>query len=197
MRFSEITSITPASFALRANAQRNRRGRLHEERRAGDAAPPRGRGRRPPDLVGRKALDRAGVSLACPGGRHAQGRSGGRRHPVPRPRRPGFRFPLLRCQTATLADQAGVSPRVVQRMMRHSTLELTGRYTRPRCDRRRRTPRHRSRVSSQRSPRRPPSGMDGRPISERLATHLPLAGDRTGRNLADGGEWTLPIVPRR
>jgi hypothetical protein len=34
---------------------------------------------------------------------------------------------------ATLADAAGVSPRVVQRMMRHSTLELTDRYTRPRA----------------------------------------------------------------
>jgi integrase len=43
-----------------------------------------------------------------------------------------FDFHSLRCQCATLADQAGVSPRVVQRMMRHSTLELTGRYTRPR-----------------------------------------------------------------
>ncbi len=44
-----------------------------------------------------------------------------------------FDFHSLRCQTATLADQAGVSPRVVQRLMRHSTLELTGRYTRPRA----------------------------------------------------------------
>ena len=35
--------------------------------------------------------------------------------------------------SATLADQAGVTPRVVQRLMRHSTLELTGRYTRPRA----------------------------------------------------------------
>jgi hypothetical protein len=32
-----------------------------------------------------------------------------------------------------LADAAGVSPRVVQKLMRHSTLELTGRYTRPRA----------------------------------------------------------------
>src|SRR5262249_40393134 len=44
-----------------------------------------------------------------------------------------FDFHSLRCQTATLADSAGVSPRVVQKMMRHSTLELTGRYTRPRA----------------------------------------------------------------
>lgn len=43
-----------------------------------------------------------------------------------------FDFHALRCQTATLADAAGVSPRVVQRLMRHSTLELTDRYTRPR-----------------------------------------------------------------
>ncbi len=43
-----------------------------------------------------------------------------------------FDFHALRCQMATLADAAGVSPRVVQKLMRHSTLELTGRYTRPR-----------------------------------------------------------------
>jgi integrase len=44
-----------------------------------------------------------------------------------------FDFHSLRCQAATLLDAAGVSPRVVQRIMRHSTLELTGRYTRPRA----------------------------------------------------------------
>ncbi len=44
-----------------------------------------------------------------------------------------FDFHALRCQMATLADAAGVTPRVVQRLMRHSTLELTGRYTRPRA----------------------------------------------------------------
>jgi integrase len=43
-----------------------------------------------------------------------------------------FDFHSLRCEMATLADAAGISPRVVQKMMRHSTLELTGRYTRPR-----------------------------------------------------------------
>jgi integrase len=43
-----------------------------------------------------------------------------------------FDFHSLRCELATLADAAGVSPRVVQKMMRHSSLELTGRYTRPR-----------------------------------------------------------------
>jgi integrase len=44
-----------------------------------------------------------------------------------------FDFHSLRCEMATLADAAGVSPGVVQRLMRHSTLELTGRYTRPRA----------------------------------------------------------------
>jgi integrase len=43
-----------------------------------------------------------------------------------------FDFHSLRCECATLLDLAGVSPRVVQKKMRHSTLELTGRYTRPR-----------------------------------------------------------------
>ena len=43
-----------------------------------------------------------------------------------------FDFHSLRCQMATLADAAGISPRVVQRLMRHSKLEMTGRYTRPR-----------------------------------------------------------------
>lgn len=44
-----------------------------------------------------------------------------------------FDFHALRCQTATLADAAGVSPRIVRRLMRHSSLELTGRYTKPRA----------------------------------------------------------------
>jgi hypothetical protein len=44
-----------------------------------------------------------------------------------------FDFHSLRCELATLANAAGVSPRVVQRMMRHSKLEMTGRYTRPRA----------------------------------------------------------------
>ena len=44
-----------------------------------------------------------------------------------------FDFHSLRCELATLADAAGISPRVVQQMMRHSKLEMTGRYTRPRA----------------------------------------------------------------
>jgi integrase len=43
-----------------------------------------------------------------------------------------FDFHSLRCELATLADAAGVSPRVVQDMMRASSLELVSRYTRTR-----------------------------------------------------------------
>ncbi len=43
-----------------------------------------------------------------------------------------FDFHSARCVTATLADAAGVSPRVNQRLMRHSKEEMTARYTRPR-----------------------------------------------------------------
>ena len=44
-----------------------------------------------------------------------------------------FDFHALRCQMATLLDAAGVSPRVIQRLMRHSSLALTDRYTRLRA----------------------------------------------------------------
>jgi integrase len=44
-----------------------------------------------------------------------------------------FDFHSLRCEHATLLDLAGISPRVAQKKMRHSTLEQTGRYTRPRA----------------------------------------------------------------
>lgn len=43
-----------------------------------------------------------------------------------------FDFHALRSQCATLMDQASCSPWHVQRLMRHSTLDLTGCYTRPR-----------------------------------------------------------------
>jgi hypothetical protein len=103
-----------------------------------------------------------------------------------------FDFHALRCQCATLADAAGVSPRVVQRLMRHSTLELTGRYTRPRT------------VDIEGAAASLPSlrpdaptretaaatGTHGSHIGNRLATHLPLTGDGTGRMLADAGDGT-------
>jgi site-specific recombinase XerD len=40
-----------------------------------------------------------------------------------------FDFHSLRCQLATLLDQAGATPRVAQRLMRHSRLAMTDRYT--------------------------------------------------------------------
>jgi hypothetical protein len=43
-----------------------------------------------------------------------------------------FDFHSLRCHLSAMADASGVSLRVVQQMMRQSTLELTGTRTRPR-----------------------------------------------------------------
>jgi hypothetical protein len=43
-----------------------------------------------------------------------------------------FEFHSLLCQCATLADMSGASPRVAQKMMRVSTLDLVSRYARPR-----------------------------------------------------------------
>ncbi len=95
-----------------------------------------------------------------------------------------FDFHSLRCQTATLADAAGVSPRVVQKIMRHSSLELTGRYTRPRA------------VDIEAAAGMLPSlkpeantpeelaatGTDGQPISEDFSPILPYSGDVADRD---------------
>src|SRR5262249_20858195 len=62
----------------------------------------------------RKDLDRAGIAYRDGAGRV-------------------FEFPALRPQCAPLADQAGVSPRVVQRPLRHASLDMTNRYPRPRA----------------------------------------------------------------
>jgi integrase len=97
-----------------------------------------------------------------------------------------YDFHSLRCQTATLADAAGVSPRVVQKMMRHSTLELTGRYTKPRI------------VDIEAATSKLPSlkpegdkpeslaatGTDGQIHQQTFAHHLPTAGDVSGRDLS-------------
>ena len=94
-----------------------------------------------------------------------------------------FDFHALRCQCATLADAAGISPRVVQRLMRHSTLELTGRYTRPRAidleQAARSLPSIRPEPPTNESARA--TGTDGRI----LAAHGQRAGDGTGRNGSD------------
>jgi len=94
-----------------------------------------------------------------------------------------FDFHSLRCQTATLLDAAGVSPRVAQRIMRHSTPGLTDRYTKPRA------------VDVDRAVMSIPplapakahpstmaaTGTDDQPINDPFAAHLPHAGDVSGR----------------
>jgi len=100
-----------------------------------------------------------------------------------------FDFHALRCQCATLADAAGASPRVVQRLMRHSSLDMTNRYTRPRM--------HDLEGAVDSLPSLRPeipdreagaaNGTHGRPISESFAHQLPTAGDGTGRFLAVAG----------
>jgi integrase len=107
-----------------------------------------------------------------------------------------FDFHSLRCQCVTLADAAGVSPRVVQRMMRHSTLELTGRYTRPRMN-------DLAGATAALPVLRPAApepmaatGLEVQPIGDRLAHHLPTGGDGSGRIGADtGGKATRENPP--
>jgi hypothetical protein len=124
-----------------------------------------------------------------------------------------FDFHALRCQCATLADQAGVTPRVVQKLMRHSTLELTGRYTRPRVVDLIRAAeslpslrpgpadsntsalartgtegavahRQPSEATGQLASEPVQVGAEGRPISKGFALPLPYAGPATGRDLS-------------
>jgi integrase len=84
-----------------------------------------------------------------------------------------FDFHSLRCETATLADAAGVSPRVVQRLMRHSKEEMTSRYTRPRT-----VDIHAAaeRIPSLRPAERTAgevimTGTDSTPVASEIATH--------------------------
>ncbi len=135
LRYSEIGSITPESFdwkadpatvTIRAGYAKN--GQTATLPIPGDLAAdlaPYVAGRPPrkpifplPHDKGaamvREDLDAAGIPYQDASGRF-------------------FDFHSLRCELATLADAAGVSPRVVQRLMRHSKLEMTGRYTRPRA----------------------------------------------------------------
>ena len=97
-----------------------------------------------------------------------------------------FDLHTLRCQCATLADAAGVSPRVVRHLMRHSTLELTGRYTRPRTV-------DIEGTASALPGFHPaaPTGTDGQPIGDPFSLHLPTGGGRPGRIAADAGVMTV------
>jgi integrase len=103
-----------------------------------------------------------------------------------------FDFHALRCQCATLADQTGGSPRVVQKLMRHPTLELTGRYIRP--------PMYDIEAATAALPSLRPTpetteadavaatGTDRGHINERFALPLPYTGDGSRRELPDAGE---------
>ncbi len=125
-----------------------------------------------------------------------------------------YDFHSLRCQTATLADAAGISPRVVQQLMRHSSLELTGRYTKPRAVD---IDAAASRLPSlrptgdrteglamtgtdgpigHRQPSDPigpaasnteKSGVEGQPIRERFGHYLATGGDVSGRDVSRPG----------
>ena len=133
LRFSEIESITPGSFDLTGDrptvtvaAGYTKNGEPATLALAADLAA---------DLGGFVAsVPRSGRVFPLPDKGAAMLRLDLEASGIPYRDDAGqvFDFHSLRCQCATLADQAGVSPRVVQRMMRHSTLELTGRYTRPR-----------------------------------------------------------------
>jgi integrase len=100
-----------------------------------------------------------------------------------------FDFHALRCQCATLLDAAGVTPRVVQRVMRHSTLELTGRYTRPRAvDLNRASeslPSLRPNADRPESSTLYATGTDGHHISECCGPILPTIGDGIGGIVRD------------
>lgn len=84
-----------------------------------------------------------------------------------------FDFHSLRCQTATMLDAAGVTPRVAQRIMRHSTPGLTDRYTRPRAE-------DVERAALSMPSLRPGKVGDGEPINDPLSAYLPCAGDAAG-----------------
>jgi integrase len=133
LRFSEIQSITPESFdweakSVRVEAACTKNGQIAELPLPSDlvadlrpvvATLPAGSPVFPlPDERGARML-RADLQAAGIPYRDAAGLF--------------FDFHSLRCEMATLADAAGVSPRVVQRLMRHSTLALTDKYTRPRA----------------------------------------------------------------
>jgi integrase len=188
LRYAEIASITPESFNLNGHptvtilagyAKNGQTATLPlPADLAADLGPildgaPSGRPLFPlPHGEGAKMLradlDRAGIAYRDQAGQV-------------------FDFHALRCQCATLADQAGVSPRVVQRMMRHSSLDMTNRYTRPRM--------HDMEGAAAVLPSLRPrplipesaavTGTDGQCISNRFAHHLPTAGDGNRRNASD------------
>ena len=171
--------------------ERHGRCRLHQERGYRDANPSERPGRRLGRLRGPAARWDPDLSVAGEQGSEDASAGLGRAGIVYEDASGlFFDFHSLRCQTATLADQAGISPRVVQKIMRHSSLELTGRYTRPRA------------VDIEAAASMLPSlkpegskpealaatGTDGRPISRDFSLILPYSGDAEGRSGTVAGE---------
>jgi integrase len=134
LRYSEISSIVPESFdwessSVRVEAAYTKNGEVAELPLPGDLVD---------DLKVYMTTLEPGVPvfpLPGPGKGAVMLRADLKAAGIPYRDVSGlvFDFHALRCEMATLADLAGVSPRVVQKLMRHSTLELTGRYTRPRA----------------------------------------------------------------
>lgn len=96
-----------------------------------------------------------------------------------------FDFHALRGMCATMLDAAGVSPRTVQRLMRHSKLEMTDRYTRPRLVDIERAAERLPVLRPSEAPADPPeaaraTGTDGKHISNPFAEYLPNGGDGLG-----------------
>ena len=133
LRYSEIASITPESFCLegeerfvtvRASYTKNRQ---------------EARQNLPEDLVSdlsvwltSKPKGKPVFDLPDNGAAMVRMDLAVAKIPFRAPDGTVFDFHSLRCQCATLADQADVSPRLVQRLMRHSSEALTNRYTRHR-----------------------------------------------------------------
>jgi len=104
-------------------------------------------------------------------------------------------FHSLRASYATALDRAGVSPRVVQRLMRHSTLELTGRYTKPRAvdldSAATSLPSLRPRSETETTPLEATGTDGGEPISKDFAAHLPREGRGKARDDSDSRAITV------
>ena len=134
LRYSEIGSITPGSFALDGGHPTVTVAAAYTKNGDPATLP------LPPDLAADVAPFLAGIPRGEPvfrlpkGGGAEMLRTDLAAAGIPYRDAAGrvFDFHSLRCQCATLADLAGASPRIVQRLMRHSSLDMTDRYTRPR-----------------------------------------------------------------
>lgn len=192
LRYAEIRSLTPAAFAL-------------------DAQPPtvtvkagytkNGETATPELVLGLvvafrphlATLPQGAPSSPCPKRGPRCSGSTWRPPASPTATRKGWCSTSTRCGASTprCSIRPGVSPRVVQQMMRHSTLELTGRYTRPRREELGKAEAAQPDLDPERVG--PGGGEDPvrraqpRPIREDFATHLPCAGDARRRPLAVAG----------